>query len=108
MLDQHFEVLKVILEFFVSLDKKNIQSTLKRYFSYFITYEIHPGAYTIKTISEAVFTKRDDDRSVQIECDDISMKTKFVLTPCGLIFGTLRFDEKSFHTFFLRCTPYCA
>ena len=38
----------------------------------------------------------DQEGTIQIENDGISMKTKPLLTQFGLTFGTLRIDEKSF------------
>ena len=43
------------LRIFVSLDEDDIQLILKQYVSYFITYEIDPGVYTIKDISDVVY-----------------------------------------------------
>ena len=80
----------------VGFDEDDIQLISKQCNSYFITYEIRPGMYTIKDISEAVYTEGDHDGNIQIEYDDISMKTKLILTRVGLTFGTLRFDVKSF------------
>ena len=69
---------------------------LKQYNSYFVTYEIPPGIYTLKDISEVVYTKGDHEGTMRIEYDGISMKTKLILIRFGLTFGTLRFDEKLF------------
>ena len=38
----------------------------------------------------------DHEGTLQIEFDDISVKTKLILTRFGGTFGTLRFIEKSF------------
>ena len=38
----------------------------------------------------------DHEATLQIEYDDISMKTKVILTPFGSTFGKLRFDENIF------------
>ena len=65
------------LTILVSLDEKNIQLLSKQRNSYFINYEIPPGIYTIKGISEAVYTMGDHEGIIQNEYDDISMKTKF-------------------------------
>ena len=44
---------------------------------------------------------RDHERTLKNEYDDITMKTKFILTRFGSTFGTLRFDKKSFcHTLY--------
>ena len=49
----------------------------------------------------------DHEKTLQIEFDDISMKTKLILTRFGSTFGTLRFDEKAFLNTLLGFTPYC-
>ena len=51
---------------------------LKQYNSDFVSYEIPPGIYTIRDISEAVYTKSHNEGFLQIEYDDIGMKTKIV------------------------------
>ena len=38
----------------------------------------------------------EHEGTVQIEYDDVNMKTKFFLTRFGGTFGTLRFDQKLF------------
>ena len=80
----------------VGLVESDIQLILKDYNSNFVTYKLSPGIYTIKDISEAVYTMGDQEGTLQIENNDISMKTKFVSTRLGSTFGTLRFDEKCF------------
>ena len=87
----------------VGLDEEDIQLILKEYNSHFITYELSPGIYTIKDISDAVHTFSGHSEIIEIEYDDISMKTKIILKYKDFrgIFGlgTLRFDKKSFfHT----------
>ena len=44
--------------------------------------------------------------TLKIEYDDISMKTKHILTQFGLTFAMLRFDEKSFFIVSLGFIPY--
>ena len=84
----------------VGLDEEDIQLILKEYNSHFITYELNPGIYTIKDISDAVHTFSGHSDIIEIEYNDISMKTKITLKykdsreNFGL--GTLRFDKKSF------------
>ena len=60
-----------------------------------VTYEILPEIYSIKDISTVVYTITDHEGTLQIKNDDISMKTKHILTWFGETFGTLRIDEKS-------------
>ena len=78
------------------LDEDDIQLTLKQNKSVFVTYKIKPGIYSIKDISEAVYTMGDHEGTLKFEHDDFTMKTKQILTRFGGIFGTLRLDEKSF------------
>ena len=67
--------------------ENDIKLVLDEYNSNFITYELEPGIYTFKDVSEALFNMLD------IEYDDITMKTKLVVRS-GII--AIRFDEKSF------------
>ena len=48
----------------------------------------------------------DHEKTLQIEWDDTSMKTKLILIHLGSTFGTLGFDEKSFFITLIRFTPY--
>ena len=89
------------LRIVVKLDEDDIQLILKQYNSNFVTYEVSPGIYTIKNISEAVYTRGYYEGTLKIEYDDISMKTKLILTHFGSTFGTLRFDEKAFFKNFI-------
>ena len=91
----------------VGLDEEDIQLILKEYISHFITYELSPGIYTIKDISDVVQTFSGHSDIIEIEYDDISMKTKIIFVKYndwrekfGL--GTLRFDKKSFFSYFIR------
>ena len=94
----------------VDLDEKDIQLILKEYNSHFITYELSPGIYTIQDISDAVHTFSGHSDIIEIEYDDISMKTKIILKyndwreNFGL--GTLRFDKKCFFHTLLGHDPY--
>ena len=94
------------LRIVVGLDEDVILLILKQYNSNFVTYELSPGIYSIKDISEVVYTMGDHEGTLQIEYDDIRMKTKPILTRFGGTFGTLRFDERSFFNTFLGFTPY--
>ena len=90
----------------VGLDEEDIQLILKEYNSHFITYELTPGIYTIKDISDVIQTFSGHSDIIQIEYNDISMKTKIILKyndwreNFGL--GTMRFDKKSFFPYFIR------
>ena len=93
-------------EVVVGLDEDDIQLIWKQNNSNFITFELHPGIYSIKDNSEVVFTMGDHDGTLQTEYNDISMKTKPVLTRSGGTFGTFKSDEKSFFNTFLDFTPH--
>ena len=91
------------LRFVVGLDEEDIQLILKQYNSHFITYELTPGIYTIQDISDAIHTFSGHNEIIEIEYDDITMKTKITLKYKGgrdkFVSGMLRFDERSFfHT----------
>ena len=63
-----------------------------------MTYELQPGVYTFKAISEALpnILQPEDDgyhNAIDFEFDDITMETKLFVRP-GII--AIRFDEKSF------------
>ena len=95
----------------VGLDEEENQLILKGYNSHFITYELTPGIYTIQNISDAIHTFSGHSEIIQIEYDDISMKTKIILKfkdgdrkMFGL--GALRFNERSFFHTLLGFTPY--
>ena len=94
------------LRIVVGLDEDDIQLILKQNNEKFITTEISPGIYTIKDIGEAVYTMGDHQGTLQVEYDDITRKTKLILTRFGSTFGTLRFNEKSFFNTLLGLTPY--
>ena len=94
----------------VGLDEGDIQLILKEYNSHFITYELTPGIYAIQDISDAVHTFSGHSDIIEIEYDDISMKTKIILKYKDLrenfALGTLRFDKKSFFHTLLGHDPY--
>ena len=92
------------------LSEEDIQLILKEYNSHFITYELTPGIYSIQDISDTIHTFSGHMETIQIEYDDISMKTKILLKYIGgqkmFVLGTLRFDERSFFHTLLGFTPY--
>ena len=53
-----------------------------------------------------MYTMGDHDETLQLENDDINMKTKLIFTRFGGTFGTLRFDEKSFLNTLLGFTTF--
>ena len=54
-----FRDFESFLRIVVGLNEDDIQMIFKQYKSYFVTYELYPGVYTIKDVSEAVHTKGD-------------------------------------------------
>ena len=105
-----FRDFETYLRIRVGLDEKDIQLISKEYNSHFITYELSPGIYTIKDISDVVQTFSGHSDIIEIEYNNISMKTKIILKyndwreNFGL--GTLRFDKKSFFHTLLGHDPY--
>ena len=91
----------------IDLVEDDIKLVLDEYNSSFITYELEPGIYTFKDISEALFNILQSEypgpsKVIDIEYDDITMKTKLVVN-IGII--AIRFDEKSFFNTILGFTP---
>ena len=90
------------LRIVVGSDRDDIQFILKQYITNFVAYKLVPGNYTIKDLSEAFYSMADHGETPQIEYDNVTMKSKFILTRFSSTFGTLRFDEKSFFCYFFR------
>ena len=91
----------------IDLVEDDIKLVLDEYNSSFITYEIPPGIYTFKDISEVLLNflqseYKCDFKKIVIEADDITRKTKLVVRP-GII--AIRFDEKSFFSTIFGFTP---
>ena len=73
----------------------------------FVTYELDPGIYSYRDISEALFyilqsEYPSSDSEILIRPDDITRKTKLVVNE-GII--AIRFDENSFFSTILGFTP---
>ena len=90
----------------IDLVEDDIKLVLDEYNSNFITYELEPGIYTFKDISEALFNILQTEypgpsNVIIIEYDDITGKTKLDVK-AGII--TVRFDEKSFFSTILGFT----
>ena len=91
----------------IDLVEDDIRLVLDKYKSSFITYELQPGIYTFKDLSEALFSILQHkyprtDSEIVIEYDDITMKTELVVRS-GII--AIRFDERSFFSTILGFTP---
>ena len=79
----------------INLVEDDIKLVLDEYKSNFITYELEPGIYNFKDISEALFNILQSEypgpsNVIDIEYDDITMKTKMIVRD-GII--AIRFDE---------------
>ena len=90
----------------IDLIEDDIKLVLDEYNSSFITYEIEPGIYTFKDISEALLKIPQPEydgylNAIDIKYDDIIMKTKLEVR-AGII--SIRFDEKSFFSTILGST----
>ena len=90
----------------VDLVQDDVKLVLDEYNSSFITYELDPGNYTFKDISEALLKILQPEHegyhnTIDIEFDDITKKTKLVVR-FGII--AIRFDEKSFFSTMLGYT----
>ena len=90
----------------VDLIEDDIKLVLDECNSSFITYELQPGIYTFKDISEAFFNIPQTEypapsKVIVIECDDITMKTQLVVRSRII---AIRFDEKSFFNTILGFT----
>ena len=98
------------LRLVIVLDEEDIQLILKEYNSHFITYELTPGICTIQDISEAIQTFSGHEETIQLEYDDISMRTTIVLKfkneKMKFALGTMRFDEQSFFHTLIGFSPY--
>ena len=90
----------------VGLAEKFLQLFLKQYKSNFGTYEMSPCIFSIKVISEVVYSMGDHEGTLQIEVQDISLKKNPFLTCSGGTFGTLRFNDKSFFKSLLCFASY--
>ena len=91
----------------IDLSEDDVKLVLDEYNSSFITYELQPGIYTFKDISEALFNILQSEypvpsNTIVIEFDDITRKTILVVNS-GII--AIRFDEKSFFSTILGFTP---
>ena len=89
-----FQDFESFLETQIDLIDDDVKLVLDEYNSSFLTYELQPVTYTFKDISEALFNILQSEypgssNVIDIEFDDISMKTKLVVRD-GII--AIRFD----------------
>ena len=93
-IDSVFQDFESFLRTQIVLVEDDIKLVLDEYNSRFITYELEPGIYTFKDISEALFNILQleypgPSNAVVIEFDDITRKTKLIVRK-GII--AIRFD----------------
>ena len=101
-----FQDFESILRTQIDLIEDDVKLVLDEYISSFITYELEPGIYSYKEISEALFyilqsEYPQSNSEILIRLDDVTRKTNFVVNS-GII--AVRFDEKSFFSTILGFT----
>ena len=102
-----FQDFESILRTKNNLVEDDIKLVLDEYNSSFITYELQPGDYRFKDISEALFNILRSEYAgpsnvIDFEFDNITRKAKLVGSS-GII--AIGFDEKSFFSTVLGFTP---
>ena len=90
----------------INLVEDDIKLVLEEYNSNFITYELEPGIYSYREISEALFNVLQleypsSDSEILIRLDEITRKTKLEVR-AGII--AIRFDDKLFFSTILGFT----
>ena len=90
----------------IDLIEDDVKLVLDEYNSSFFTYELQPGIYSYKEISEVLFyilqsEYPQSECEIFIRLDDITRKTKLVVNS-GII--AIRFEEKSFFSTILGFT----
>ena len=101
-----FQVLESFLRTQIDLVEDDIKLVSDEYNSSFFTYELEPGIYSYREISEASFNilqleYPSSDSEILIRLDNITRKTKLIVNS-GII--AIRFDEKSFFNTILGFT----
>ena len=91
----------------IDLVEDDVKLVLDEYNSIFITYELEPGIYSYRDISEALFyilqsEYPSSDCEILIRLDEITRKTKLVVNSGN---RAIRFDEKSFFSTIHGFTP---
>ena len=91
----------------IDLVEDDIRLVLDKYYSSFITYELVPGVYNFRDLSEPVFTILQPEypafsNVIVFEFDDINKKTKLVVGDGNI---ATRFDENSFFSTMLGFIP---
>ena len=101
-----FQDIESFLRTQIDLIEDDVKLVLDEYNSSFITYELEPGNYSYREISEALFyilqsEYPQSNSEILIRLDDITKKTKLVVNS-GII--AIMFDEKSFFSTILGFT----
>ena len=94
MLNHPFQISESHLRFAVVLDEKDIHLIIKQYKSNIESYEKIAGIYSIHDISEVVYTMGDNEGTLKNQYNDMSVKTKPILTRFGSFFGTLNVKNR--------------
>ena len=105
-IDSIFRVFKSSLRTESDLIEDDIRLVLDKYTSSFDTYELEPGIYIFKDLSKALLNILQTEyklynNSVDIQYDDIAMKTELIVRP-GII--AIKFHENSFFSTILCFT----
>ena len=101
-----FQDFESVLRTQIDLIEDDVKLVIDEYNSSFNTYELEPGVYNFKDISEALLKILQPEydgylNAIDIKYDDIIMKTKSEVR-AGII--SIRFDEKSFFSTILGFT----
>ena len=101
-----FQDFESFLRTHIDLIEDDIKLVLDEYNSRFVTYELQPGIYSYREISEALFYILQSEypqssSEILIRLDDVTRKTKLVVNS-GII--AIRFDENSYFSTILGFT----
>ena len=102
-----FQDFESFLKTQIDLVEDDVKLVLDEYNSSFITFELDPGIYSYRDISEALFYSLQSEypqsnSEILYRLDDITRKTRLVVNE-GII--AIRFDEKSLFSTILGFTP---
>ena len=101
-----FQDFETYLRTEIDLVEHDVRLVLHNYESSFFTYELQPGIYTFKDLSEALYSNLQPEypvssKEIVVEFDNITRKTQLVVRP-GII--AEKFDKKSFFSTVLDFT----